>query len=236
MNCSASIATGSPVILDSRKDHEMMNELRYFLGGGLLDVGIALLIVLAGWFVALLLGRLVSRLVRTIGDERITRTMGVVTTAPQPAPSRVAGTVVRTAILLFVLLEAFEIIGFNAGADLITRFLTFGGDVLLGIAVLCLALYLGRIARDAVGGSVGRRYRALGPVTQGAIVGLGVFMALDQMGVASDIVRLLFVFTAGALAVAAALAFGLGCRESAGRLFDEWVQTLRADRRDQDDG
>lgn len=214
----------------------MMNELRYFLGGGLLDVGIALLVVLVGWFAALLLGRLVARLVRAVGDDRIAGAMGVRGTTPGPAPSRVAGNVVRTALLLFVLLEAFEIIGFHVGADLITRFLTFGGDVVLGVAVLCLALYLGRISRDAVAGSVGRRYRALGPITQGAVVGLGVFMALDQMGVASDIVRLLFVFTAGAAAVASALAFGLGCRETAGRLFDEWVASIRSGGRDEDSG
>lgn len=214
----------------------MLNELRYFLGGSLLDVGIALLVVLVGWFAALLIGRLVARLVRAVGDERIARAMGVDSSSTQPAASRMANTIVRTAILLFVLLRAFEIVGFDAGAELITRFLAFGGDVLLGVAVLCLALYLGRIARDAVAGSIGRRYRGLGPVTQGAIIGLGVFMALDQMGVARDIVRLLFVFTAGAAAAAAALAFGLGCRETAGRLFDEWVESFRSAGRDEEDG
>lgn len=214
----------------------MVNELRYSLGGTLLDVGAALLVVLVGWLAALLLGRLVARVVRAVGDDRIAGAMGVDRAVAGPAPSQVAGSVVRAAVLLFVLLRAVEIIGFQAGAELIVRFLTFGADVLLGVAILCLALYLGRIARDTVAGSVGSRYRALAPVTQATVVGLGVFMALDQMGVARDIVRLLFVFTAGAVAVAAALAFGLGCRESAGRLFDEWVASLRAGNRDGDRG
>jgi hypothetical protein len=205
----------------------VLDEFRYFLGDGLIDVGLALLIVVVGWLVALLLGKVVARVIRAIGDERISEAMGVKVIDPRRAPSRVAGSIARTLVLLFAVLEAFEVVGFEVGAELITRFLTFGGDVLLGVAILCLGLYVGRLAGDAVASGAGRRLRALSPITQGAVVVLAVFMALDQMGVASDIVRLLFVFTAGAAAVAAALAFGLGCREPARQLFEEWVASLR---------
>ncbi len=205
----------------------MIEEMRYFVGDGLLDLGLAVLILVVGWLVAVLLAKLVRKVVRTIGDDRISGAMGVKTPDPQRAPSRVAGSITRAVILLFAVLEAFEVVGFQVGAELITRFLAFGGDVLLGVAILGLGLYAARLAGDAVASSTGRRLRALRPLTQGAVIVLAVFMALDQMGVASDIVRLLFVFTAGAAAVAAALAFGLGCRESAGKLFDEWVASVR---------
>ena len=188
---------------------------------------LAVLILAVGWLAALLLGKLVAKVVRTIGDERISRAMGVKVLDAQRKPSQVAGSITRAVVVLFAVLEAFEVLGFEVGAELITRFLAFGGDVLLGVAILGLGLYLARLAGDAVASSTGRRLRALRPLTQGAVVVLAVFMALDQMGVASDIVRLLFVFTAGAAAVAAALAFGLGCRESARALFDEWVASLR---------
>lgn len=211
----------------------MLNELQYFLGGGLLDLGLAILILAVGWFAALLLGKLAARLVRTVGDERISGAMGVKTPDPQRTPSRVVGSLTRAIVLLFAVVEAFGVLGFQAGTELITRFLAFGGDVLLGVAILGLGLYLARLAGDAVASSTGRRLRLLGPLTQGAVIVLAAFMALDQMGVAGDIVRLLFVFTAGTVAVAAALAFGLGCRESARALFDGWVASLREERRQQ---
>jgi hypothetical protein len=207
----------------------MLEEFRYELGDGLLDLGLAVLIIAGGWLVALVLGKIVSKVVRTIGDERISQAMGVKAIDGRRPPSRVLRSITRAAIMLYATLEAFEVLGFELGAELITRFLTFGGDVLLGVAILCLGLYLGRLAGDAVASGTGRRLRAIGPVTQGAVVVLAIFMALDQMGLASDIVRLLFIFTAGAAAVAAALAFGLGCRESARQLFDEWVASLRTD-------
>lgn len=212
----------------------MLDEFRYTLGDGLLDVGLAVLIIAAGWLVALLLGKIVAKVIRTIGDERISQAMGVKADTDRRPPSRVVGSITRAAVMLYATLEAFEVLGFTLGAELITRFLTFGGNVLLGVAILGLGLYLGRLAGEAVASGTGRRLRAVAPVTQGAVVVLAIFMALDQMGLASDIVRLLFIFTAGAAAVAAALAFGLGCRESARALFDEWVASLRTDERSED--
>jgi len=207
----------------------VLEELAYFVGGGLLDVGLALLILALGWLAGLLAGKVVTRVVRAVGDERISRAMSVGEVDEKRSPSRVLGSITRAAIVLLAVLEASEVVGFELGAALITRFLAFGGDVLLGVAILCLGLYLGRLAGDAVASGTGPQLRILRPLTHGAVVTLAVFMALDQMGVASDIVRLLFVFTAGAVAVAAALAFGLGCREPARALFEEWVGSLRRD-------
>lgn len=205
----------------------MIEELRYFLGNGLLDLGLALLILAVGWVAALVVGKLVNKLMRTFGEERFIKALGVKRVEPRHAPSAVLEKLTRTAIMLVSLLEAFEVLGFEMGGQLITRFLAFGGDVLLGVAILCLGLYLGRLAGDAVISATGRRFRPLGPITQGAVVVLAVFMALDQMGVAENIVLLLFIFTAGAAALAAALAFGLGCRETARQQMEQWLQALR---------
>jgi len=210
----------------------MLDEFRYRYGDGLLDLGLALLIIAIGWIAALVLGKVVARVVRAVGDQRISAAMGVAVVDPQRAPSRIAGNITRTAVLLYAALEAFNRMGFVLGAELMTRFITFGADVLLGVAILCLGLYFGRLAGDAVASGTGKRWRGLSTLTHGAVVTLAIFMALDQMGVARDIVRLLFVFTAGAAAVAAALAFGLGCRESAGRLFDQWLESRRDDDED----
>ena len=51
-------------------------------------------------------------------------------------------------------------------------------------------------------------------------------MGLRAMGIADDIVNLAFGLTLGAIAVAVALAFGLGGRDAAGRLASRWVDRL----------
>ena len=68
-------------------------------------------------------------------------------------------------------------------------------------------------------------------VTRVSILVLAAAMALLQMGIADEVVLLAFGVTGGAVAVAAAIAFGIGGRETARRLVDEWTENLR--RRDE---
>ena len=62
------------------------------------------------------------------------------------------------------------------------------------------------------------------------VVVLAVFMALQELGIASDIVTTAFAILFGAVALALALAFGLGNRELAGEVTREWYARYRAER------
>jgi len=57
-------------------------------------------------------------------------------------------------------------------------------------------------------------------------------MALQELGIATDIVTTAFAILFGAIALAMALAFGLGNRELAGEVTREWYQRWRRERED----
>jgi hypothetical protein len=57
-----------------------------------------------------------------------------------------------------------------------------------------------------------------------AILVLGAFMALDEIGVARNIVTLAFALVLGSCAVALAIAFGIGGRDTAKRYLERWSQ------------
>ena len=56
-----------------------------------------------------------------------------------------------------------------------------------------------------------------------AILGLVLAMGLKSMGLADNIVNMAFGFTIGSVAVAAALAFGLGGKDAAKEIADHWA-------------
>jgi hypothetical protein len=59
------------------------------------------------------------------------------------------------------------------------------------------------------------------------ILAIGWFGArLRQMGLAEDIINLAFGLLLGSIAVATALAFGLGSREIAARHVERWIAAL----------
>jgi hypothetical protein len=62
------------------------------------------------------------------------------------------------------------------------------------------------------------------------VIVLAIFMALQELGIATEIVTTAFAIVFGALALAFALSFGLGNRELAGQITREWYERLRAER------
>jgi hypothetical protein len=76
--------------------------------------------------------------------------------------------------------------------------------------------------------TAGPQSALLASVARVAILVLVGAMALRQMGIANEIVNLAFGLLVGAIAVAAALAFGLGSRDLAGRQMERWVSDADA--------
>ena len=104
-------------------------------------------------------------------------------------------------------------------------FIKFGGEVLLGGSILVIGFWLANLAHDAISRASERT--GLARLVRIAILGLVIAMGLRAMGIADDIVNLAFTLTFGSVAVAVALAFGLGGREAAGRQMEHWLSKLR---------
>jgi len=60
-----------------------------------------------------------------------------------------------------------------------------------------------------------------------AILGLVLAMGLKSMGLADNIVNMAFGFSIGGVAIAAALAFGLGGRDAAKTVADNWASKIK---------
>jgi hypothetical protein len=70
----------------------------------------------------------------------------------------------------------------------------------------------------------------LARVGRGGVIVLAVFMALQELGIATDIVTTAFAILFGAVAFALAMAFGLGNRELAGEVTRAWYSRYKAER------
>ena len=70
----------------------------------------------------------------------------------------------------------------------------------------------------------------LATITRVAIWAFGIVVAANQVGIAQELVNTLFMGFVGALALAAGLAFGIGGRETAGRIVQNWYHRGLANR------
>jgi len=142
-------------------------------------------------------------------------------------PSNVVGVVIMFFAMLFATVEAANQLQFTQVRDLVSTFINFGGDVLLGAVILLVGFWLANLAFIAITRTGADQATGLARVAQVAIIGVVIAMGLRAMGIADDIVNLAFGFTFGSIAVAVALAFGLGGREAAGKQMEYWLSKLR---------
>ena len=143
-------------------------------------------------------------------------------------PSEIAGYLVTAAILLFAVMEAADLLGFDFLALLVSRFIVVAGQVLAGLVIFGIGLFLSSWAERVIRASGSSQAYILAPAARAAIIIFSAALALREMGIAESIVNLAFGLLLGAVAVAAALAFGLGGRDIAGRQLERWTQDLRS--------
>ena len=180
------------------------------------------LILLLTWLVATLATRLLSSLLANLGLDTLPARLGLQQAFARTPPSQLIGRVGLLFAMLFAVVEASNQLGFQRLADLVTTFIEFAGDVLLGSLILIVGFMLANAAYEAISRASGR-HTPLARLARLAILGIVLAMGLRAMGIADDIVNLAFGLTLGAIAVAVALAFGLGGREAAARLAAHWV-------------
>lgn len=150
-----------------------------------------------------------------------------ITTLPQQTPSQVVGIIVFIAIILVAIAAATDVLQINALTRIVFGVLQVAGQVLSGVVIFAIGLYLANLAFNLITSTGGRQARILGHAARISIVVLITAMALKQIGVASNIVDLAFGLLTGAIAVAIAVAFGLGGKEIATQQLREWLESFK---------
>lgn len=193
----------------------------------------AVLILAVAYFVGRLLSELVSSLLEGVGFDRFLQRIGfritgtaVTDAGPTRSASDLVGWIALVAIMLFATIEALRMLQFELLASIVAEFTVFLGNVLLGVVILAVGLYFGSLASGAIASSGTRNASLLGTLAKSAILVLAGAMALRQAGLAEDIINLAFGLLLGAIAVAAAISFGIGGRDLAARQLEKWRSDL----------
>jgi len=151
-------------------------------------------------------------------------------TVPTRTPSELVGIIVLVGIMLFATVAATNVLQIEALTAIVSGIVVVSGRILAGLVVFAVGLWLANLAFNLITSSGSRQSRILGQTARIAIIALVSAMALQQMGIASDIVNLAFGLLLGAIAVAIALAFGLGARDIAAGQVREWLNSFKEGR------
>ncbi|MFI5256877.1 MAG: hypothetical protein ACHQRK_06405 [Gemmatimonadales bacterium] len=196
----------------------------------------ALVILFAGYLLAKVLERLIERFLRRIRFVRLLERGGVMQAVERSGshlnPVRVLANLVFWLVMFAVILVAANALGLESLASVFSELVSYIPSVIAAIVIILVGLVLGGFVGGLIAASAGALHggRALARVGRGGVILLAIFMALQELGIATDIVTTAFAILFGAIALAMALAFGLGNRELAGEVTREWYEQYRAER------
>lgn len=194
------------------------------------------LILLAGYVLAKLAQRGFARFLRRVRLNEGLRRLGVLGAVDSAAshfnPVRVIAQLGFWVVMFTAMLIAANALGIESLAPVFSELVGYVPSVIAAIVIVILGIVLG----DFVGGLLMASTHSLhgGPALaragKGGVVLLAVFMALQELGVATNIVTTAFAIIFGAVALAAALSFGLGNRDLAGQITRTWYEQYKAER------
>ena len=196
----------------------------------------ALVILFAGYLLAKVLEKLTERFLRRIRLNKMLEKGGVMQAVERSGshlnPIRVLANLVFWLVMFAVILVAANALGLESLANVFSELVSYIPSVIAAIVIILVGIVLGGFVGGLISASAGALHggRALARVGRGGVILLAIFMALQELGIATDIVTTAFAILFGAIALAMALAFGLGNRELAGEVTREWYQQYRAER------
>lgn len=182
----------------------------------------AVVILTVAYYVGRYVASALTSLLDGAGANAWPEKIGVQTMFSRVSFATAVGKVVLFFILLGAMVAAVERLEMAMLSGVLDQVLAFAANIVVGLVILAVGSFLASLAHRALteAGS------SLAGPARFAILGLVLAMGLKAMGLANDVVNLAFGLTLGALAVAFALAFGLGGREAAGSQVQRWLERL----------
>jgi len=189
----------------------------------------AVIILVAGWFLAKFLAFLVIRGLKLINFNIVTEKSGIDGFLKKGGIKKntidILGLLIYWLVILGTLLVAFNALGLFVVSELFSRITQFIPNVIVAVLILSIGLYFARFMADTVvayGKNVGLQdAEMVGRLTRWAIVVFVVLLALGQMNIADRYLQPAFLIILSGIVFGLALAFGLGGQKWAADQIDK---------------
>jgi len=208
-----------------------LEPVRVFLvqiGEFLPKLALAVVILIVGWLIAKVVRFAVVRGLKAINFNVLTDRSGMDGFLKRGGlkadTTGLLSQILYWLVVLATLMVAFNTLGLAYVTDLIGRIVLFIPKVIVSVLILAFGSYFARFLATSVSTyckNVGiQDADLLGRITMYAVMIFVAIIALDQMNIGGDILRLTFLVLLSGVVLALAIAFGLGGQKWAGTLLE----------------
>src|SRR5918993_2803223 len=177
----------------------------------------AIIILIVGYIVARVLQAVVSRVLQSIGFDGWMEKGGIKQfldrAQTRETPATVLGTLVFWLVFIIAITMAADALGIRQVSAVLGQLIAYIPSIIAAVLILVLAALLANFLSGLVRGATGSDL--LASVARYAIIVYAAFAALTELGIAVQLTAPTFLIVLGAVALAAAIAFGWGGRDVA---------------------
>jgi hypothetical protein len=195
----------------------------------------AIILLIVGWFVAKLVGTLVSKGLRAVGFERAADRSGIGRFVSRSGSRRTTSDIVALLAKWFTFLifvqGAANILAMPQLTTIINSIILFIPSLIVAVAIIVIASvaaeFLAGLVRASLSESGFGNPELMAAITKYAVLGFGIIAAINQVGIATIVVNTLLIGFVASIALAVGLAFGLGGKDTAANITSSWYEKGR---------
>ncbi len=205
------------------------------IGQFVINILLVLVILVIGWLVAKLIKSVVTKLLRAVKldelSDRIELESLLAKGGIKYSLSELLGVVVYWLAILVTFMVAVNSVGLTVAADLLNRVVLYIPNIIAAIFILILGMFVATLLKNIFqtiatnAGLAGEKL--LGKIVEVLVMVFVSIMALEQLNIGAKTLQLILGIVLGALGLGVALAFGLGCKEIAGKIVAEFLDKIK---------
>jgi hypothetical protein len=206
------------------------------VGSFLVNLLLVLVILIIGWVIAKIIKSLVTKLLVAVRldqlSERIELDNMLAKGGIAYSLSELVGVICYWLALLVTFVVAINAIGLTVAADLLNSVVRYIPNIIAAIFILILGMFvatlLSNIVKTAANNAGLAQSKLLSKAVEVVVLIFAIVMSLEQLGIAARIIELTITMLLASLGLGVALAFGLGCRDIAGKFVAELIDSLKS--------
>jgi len=205
------------------------------IGQFLVNVLLVIVILIVGWIISKIIRGIITKALRAVKLDDLSDRIALDTLLEKGgitySLSELIGVICYWLALLVTFMVAINAVGLTIAADLLNKVVLYIPNVIAAIFILILGMFVATLLKNIVQTAANNaglsQSRLLSKIVEVIIAAFAIFVALEQLKIGIRITELTLSIILGAVGLGLALAFGLGCKDIAGKYVDDLIDKLK---------
>lgn len=205
------------------------------IGQFLVNLLLVLIILVIGWVVSKLVRTVITRGLRAARLDELSDQIGLDAILAKGgisySLSELIGVIGYWLSLLVTFVVAINAVGLTVAADLLQRVVLYVPNIIAALFILILGIFVATLLKNIVQTSASNagisQGKLLSKTVEVVVIVFAIAITLEQLGIGARIIELIIALVLASLGLGIALAFGLGCKDIAGKFISDTVDKLK---------